>query len=147
MHKYNDIAVRWFFVGFLTFFVVASCLFSSCSLKTAQAADPLNLFSDAIMKGLTAADKNFHLAVTNGDLTADDPILPCFDSIVGSQNPNAQPYDTSGLFELASVAYIRLNSIQAKGGKITTSCDVLVGKFVRDAVRNAPVNPARSLLP
>lgn len=158
MHKYSDIAVRWFFTGFLAFFVVASIFFSGCSQAqepksslgfTLPAIKPLPdlSFSGILFKGLQAADSNFHIAVVNGDLAQDDPIIPCFDSIVGTQNPNAQPYDTNGLFELASVAYIRLNSLQVKGGKVTTSCDALVGKFVRDAVRNAPINPARALTP
>ena len=36
MHKYNEIAVKWFFVGFITFFVFASAVFSGCSSPLQQ---------------------------------------------------------------------------------------------------------------
>lgn len=31
MHKYNELAVKWFFVGFLAFFVFASVFLSGCT--------------------------------------------------------------------------------------------------------------------
>jgi len=158
MHKYNEVAVKWFFVGFLSFFVVASCLFSGCSMETANAQDKLSpavnlsrpqIFKDPItivMEWVTTADKNFHTAVTNGDLKSTDPIILCFDAIAGTQNPNAQPYDTSNLGGIASVAYIKINALQSSNQNATQSCDALTGKFFRDMLRNAPVNPARPIL-
>lgn len=39
MHKYNEIAVKWFFVGFVAFFVFASVFLQGCTsvLTAAQA--------------------------------------------------------------------------------------------------------------
>jgi hypothetical protein len=122
--------------------------FNGCATSAGNLpGDPLGMFTQAIQKGFVNADQNFHLAVTNGDLKIDDPIIPCFDALVGPQpSATAQPYNSSGLIESASVAYIRVNSIQSKQQLLNVSCNALIGKFVSDAMKNAPINPARPIL-
>lgn len=105
----------------------------------ADAADLLRSPTDILLEWFTTADNNFHKAVMNNELAADDPIIPCFDALVGTQNPNAQPYDTSNLGGVASVGYIKINSIQAKKDVVGKSCNELTGKFVGDMLKNAPV--------
>lgn len=118
--------------------ILFAILLFGCSEKIVKAATP-SLFSDIIMKGFINADNNFHLAVQNGELAQDDPIIPCFDGLVGVQNPNAQPYNTDGPIELTSVAYIKINSIRSKIQSAGPTCDALIGKFTRDTINNAPV--------
>lgn len=122
--------------------------FEGCSTNTKNLpGDPLGLFTTAIQAGFVNADNNFHLAVTNGDLLATDPIIPCFDSLVGPQPaPTAQPYNGNGLIEQASILYIRANSLFGKQQNLNANCQALIGKFTIDALKNAPVNPARPIL-
>lgn len=53
MRKYNEIAVKWFFVGFIIFFISASFLFSGCaaqlSSQQAQSMTPeqIKAYSDS----------------------------------------------------------------------------------------------------
>lgn len=115
-------------------------LFLSLDEGCATAADLFdNQFTQALMKGFSNADANFHLAVENGDLPPDDPIIPCFDALVGTQNPAAKPYNTSGPIEQASVAYIKANSLRNKQTAAGPNCDALIGKFVRTGLSNAPI--------
>lgn len=100
-------------------------------------ADIPNLLANLLMRNMRTADNNLHLAVNNGDLKADDPAIACFDGMVGTQNPNAQAYDSSNAGGRLSMLYITANSIQNKVQGSSTSCDALIGKFAKDIVKNA----------
>lgn len=150
----NNTAVKWLFIGFILSFILGGLLVSSCS-KTFAADTPATSapaiprlvpsLTDLLMKGFQNVDENLHKAIRNNELPANDPLTACVDSMVGTQNPNAEPYNNDGPLELASIAYIKINSLQTKGAAVSQSCDALTGKFLRDALRNAPVNPARFL--
>ncbi len=136
---------------FILIALLYALVFSGCTAISGGAAPvgshssdgaDISMFSDAVTKGMARVQSNLHLAVENGDLKADDPAIPCVDGIVGTPNPNKKEYDNNGVLAQGSILYIEVSGVQGKQKQIGTSCQAIIGQFVIQGMRHAPIGGA-----
>lgn len=131
--------------------IALAVLIAGCANPTqAKAADQLgSLFGgiqDRIETRLSLifaeASKDLHLAIDAGELPPDDPATPCVDGILADLGikPGSGPaYTTDTIGGRAAVDYIKFQKIQKSKAPVQNACEQIIGKFVIDAAKNAPI--------